>query len=318
MTRPGLKIFILLIAIFSFTFNALAMTVYMNDGSEIEAQSAWREGEKIYVRVSPDLCLDFPASEVNSGKSGIRNASLKKRPQTLKESGSSASARSGDVIDELIDLSGQRRDFKDIFGRGEHGVVEQLFADSCTPELAEKTLRRCLKQRLNNRELAWLLAWYKSPLGAKVVEADSVLDFNRQENTLTYVGIDTAPGFKERMSLIRQLEKNTGVSEITTRLAQRLMQRLISVIPPNHPEGYEIKARLRENTHTLEENRKKLIQRWAYSYRDLTLNELNDYLKFLSSGAGSKYMAAIRDATEDIFGKVTNNMEKELRNYMGV
>jgi hypothetical protein len=317
MTMHRLTVFILLLVLFSFTRISSAMTVYMKDGSEIEAQSAWKKGEKVYIRVSPDLRLEFPASEVNLGKSGIVTASLERKRRTVMVSEASAPASYSDVIDELIDVSGQRRDFKDIFGRGDWGLVEQLFADSCTPELAEKTLRRCLKRRLDNRELAWLLAWYKSPLGSKIVEADSVLDFNRREKTLTYAGIDNAPGYKERMNLIGQIEKSSGLAEIETRLTQNLMQKMISAIPPLHPEGYELRAKLRENTLTLEENRKKLVRNWAYSYRELSLKELNDYLKFLRTATGSKYMAALREATEDIFGKVSSNMENELRKYFG-
>jgi hypothetical protein len=149
------------------------------------------------------------------------------------------------------------------------------------------------------------------------VEADSVLDFNRREQTLTYVGIDNAPGYKERMNLIGQIEKSSGLAEIETRLTQNLMQKMISAIPPLHPEGYELRAKLRENTLTLEENRKKLVRNWAYSYRELSLKELNDYLKFLRTATGSPYMAALREATEDIFGKVSSNMENELRKYFG-
>jgi hypothetical protein len=63
-------------------------------------------------------------------------------------------------------------------------------------------------------------------------------------------------------------------------------------------------------------NRKKVIQKLAYGYRDLSLNELNDYLKFLRSATGKKYISAVWEATEEIFKKVGLNIEKEFRKYV--
>jgi hypothetical protein len=92
MTMHRLTVFILLLVLFSFTRISSAMTVYMKDGSEIEAQSAWKKGEKVYIRVSPDLRLEFPASEVNLGKSGIVTASLERKRRTVMVSEASAPA----------------------------------------------------------------------------------------------------------------------------------------------------------------------------------------------------------------------------------
>lgn len=307
---------ILCLLIVSFADIAAAMTVYMNDESEIEAQSAWKDGDRVYVRINPDLRLDFPVSDVNVRKSGIPNGPQERTPIVDKEATTPASARSGNVMDELIEVTGKRREYEDVFGRTGRGEIEQLLADTLTPALAEKTFRKCLERKLDNRELALVLAWYKSPVGQKILEAESVLDFTMQEKAPAYVGRDSVPGLKERKNLTAQIEKLTGASEVAIRFFQNLSRKIISAIPPDYPNAKEIKKRIQDTIHTLEVNRKNSIQNSAYTYRDLSINELRDYLRFLRSTPGKKYMAAARAADEDMLKKVGMNIEKEFRKYV--
>jgi hypothetical protein len=295
---------------------AMARTIYMQDGSEMEAQSAWKEGDTVYLRINSDLCLDFPASDVKLSKSGIAEDPGDKQAKPDNRPKAATQLRYRDTIDELLQVTGYRQDFSDIFGRAGRGEVEQILADSFSPQLAEKTLRKCLERKLGNHELSAVLTWYKSPVGAKVVEADSIWDFNRQEKTLTYVGIESAPGYKERMNLITQIEKCTGMSDAETRLTKTLLQRMLAAVPADFPDAYEVKESIKNEMPTTEGNRKKLIQRWAYSYREMSLNELGDYLRFLRSPTGKKYITAVREANEEIFRKVATNIENEFKKYV--
>jgi hypothetical protein len=314
MTISRRTSFILWLLIVSFANSAAAMTVYMNDESEIEAQSAWKDGETVYVRMNPELCLDFPASEVNVRKSGIPIVQQKRTSKA--EQRVMASTPSGEIVDELIVAAGHRRDLNDIFGRSGRDEIDQLFADTLSPDRAEKTLRSCLVRKLGNRELAAVLTWYKSPVGAKIVEADSVWDFNREEKAAAYASLDSAPGFKERMKLIGQIEEIAGASEIQTRLTQGVLRKMISDIPPDFPDAREIKERLRKEIPSLEMSRKKNVQDLVYNYRFLSTHELREYLQFLRSAPGKKYTAAVSVASEEIFKKVAMNIEKDFRAYV--
>lgn len=311
--RTGFMLWLLIV---SFAGTATAMTVYMNDESEIEAQSAWKEGGKVYVRVNPELCLDFPSSEVNVQKSGIPDGQRLWVAKTDRETTKSPLVRSGRIIDELVVAAGHRRDFNEIFGRSGRGEIEQMFADTFSPEQAEQTFKRCLERRLNNRDLAVVLAWYKSPVGRKVVEADSVWDFHLEENAYNYSKVETAPGFRERMSLTGQIVKITGASEMATRLTQNLLKKMMRAIPPDYPNGQEIKRRIQEEIPSFETSRKINVQVMAYTYRDLSTRELRNYLNFLRSAPGNRYMSAVRVASEEIFRKVSMNIEKDFRRYV--
>jgi hypothetical protein len=262
------------------------------------------------TRVAPDRRPDSPAPGVDVPKSQPPVDS--RMPVAAAGPKVAAPARSGDIADELVGISGIRRDLNDLFGRSGDSDIDRIFSEAYSPELAEKTVRRHLERKLTHQGLADVLAWYKTPVGKKIVEAESVLDFNKREKQRTFAGMDTEP-VKERIDLMTQVEKATGVSQVETRLVENMLKKMLNAVPPDFPDGNLIKERIRNEMPSLATMRKGTIEGWAYAYRDLSMNELHDYLKFLRSANGKKYMTAVCDAIEEIFKKITLNIEKEFR-----
>lgn len=337
ITKTSCYVILLLVLFCSDAFAAI--TVFMEDGSEIEAQSAWKDGERVYLQVNPDLRLDFPLSEVDVRKTNMPDAKQAPTPAVEKtstvstpavsekkprvsapvapEKGKTASpAKSGDIMDELVEIAGIRRDFNDLFGNSGNGEIDRIFADTFSPELAEKSFKKHLEQKLSPRVMSEVLAWYKTPVGKKIVETESVMDFNKREKVLLYISMDSAPGFKERMDLVSQIEKTTGITEVEMRLAEIIFRSIISAIPPEFPEAKQIKQQIQKGVPSIGALRKQNVENWAYTYRELSTKELHDYLKFLRSADGKKYMAAVRESTEEIFKKVAVNIGKDLHNQL--
>jgi hypothetical protein len=305
--------FLPLLLVLSCADFAAAMTVFLKDDSEIEAQSAWREGEKVFVRVNSELCLDFPAGEVNLGATKLSRPPRESLTVAGGNAAASRSAGSTGVLDELIRVAGHRREFNDTFGRNTHTAVDEIFSRSFTPALAEETFKRSLQHRLSQREMATVLAWYKTPAGRKIVEANSVFDFNRREKSLTYARTESVPGLKERLSLISQIEKAIGASEQETKLVKSILLKMEECIPADFPDAKDVKKRLRAEIPVQETKRKEQIEQWAYAYRYLSLQELRNYLEFLRSPTGRRYMDAVRVGNEELFRKVALNIEREFR-----
>ncbi len=66
-----------------FSTAAVAMTVYMKNDEQIDAESAWQAKGKVFVKVNNDLLLDFPADEVDLEKTfGRKNRELKSKGKT--------------------------------------------------------------------------------------------------------------------------------------------------------------------------------------------------------------------------------------------
>lgn len=57
---------------------ASGMTVYMKNNEQIDAESAWRQGNTIHVRVNRDTLLDFSIDDVDVKKTNISSKGIKK------------------------------------------------------------------------------------------------------------------------------------------------------------------------------------------------------------------------------------------------
>lgn len=218
------------------------------------------------------------------------------------------------ILNELVVVAGHRRDLNDLFGRGGRSEFEQFMSEVYSPEVAEEIFKRALARKLDTQELAGILAWYKSPLGVKIVEADSVLDFNSKGNAYVYSTVDSASGFKERMALTSQIEKAAGATEIEVKLSKLLLNKMINAIPPDFPEAKRVKKEIKDRIPSRDIKRQENIQKLAYTYRHLSLRELHSYLSFLHSNVGKKYSTAVKEGNEEIFNKVVVNIEKDFRN----
>lgn len=249
-------------------------------------------------------------------KSEIPAEQQEKMPIAAKKTTTLAPAQNRDVVDELVEVAGHRRDFDDLFGHSSRGDFEQLLSDAFSPEVAEKTFKRFLARKLDRREISTVLTWYKTPVGQKVVEADSILDFNRRNNRSNYVSTQSGPGFKERMNLAGQIEREICFSELEMKRSRQMIRRIIKAIPADYPNAKGLKEEIQGELSTLEEKRKENTEKFAYNYRGLSLAELRDYLKFLRSVTGRKYIAAVNEAAEEIFKKVAEVIEKDFREYV--
>lgn len=236
--------------------------------------------------------------------------------QTTKNQGALKPAPSSQrtILDELVVVAGHRRDMNDLFGRGGHSDFEQFMSEVYSPEVAEEIFKRSLVRKLDTQELTEILAWYKSPLGAKIVEADSILDFNSKGNAYIYCKVNSVPGFKERMALTGQIEKAVGATEIEVKLSKLLLNKMINAIPHDFPEAKRAKEEIKERIPSLDIKRQENVQKLAYTYRHLSLRELHSYLSFLHSNTGRKYSTAVKEGNEEIFKKVVVSIEKDFRN----
>jgi len=304
-----------------------AVTVYMMDASEIEAQSAWIEKETVFIQVNPDLRLTFPAAEVDLRKSNLEQATKKTttpegkpgnkpdaKPGTKPDPVTARKGGTQALLDELGEVVGFRRDLEDLFRTHLTDDMDRIIDKNFNPAVAERTVKRHLGRKLSTRELQEVLAWFKSRLGKRVLELDSVWDFNRKEKMNTYVGRDTAPGFKERQELVSQIEKTTGTAAVQMRMVEYMYRRLLHAIPPNLPEGKVIKERIQTLLPTLDTLRKQTVTGWLYVYRDLSTGELRDYLRFVRSTSGRKYFTSTNEALEEVFREMAINLEKNLHN----
>lgn len=284
------------------------VTVYMKDGTEVEAQVAWFMGESVYVQLQPEVRLEFSRDEVDLAKSKLPEGRRVSVAEAKRAAQKAAPRGYSELLDELVVMSGIERDLKDFFGRSELGDVNRIFSEAVSVEGAEKTMKKHFQRKLSQSCVEEVLRWYESPVGKKIVEADSVVVFNRKVEVKNFISMDKRPDFKERMGLVGQIEKTIGAAAREERILKYMVDRMIKAIPADYPDADRIKELIRSDLDEPEGFRQHFVENWAYTYRSLTLDELRAYLQFLRSANGKKYSNAMLDANEEIFKKVAGKI----------
>jgi len=72
----------------------LGKQVYLKDGGIIEAQSAWRQGGKVFVKVNRDIVADFAPSEIDLHRTFPKTHSSSRHPRRKVTAGCAIAATS--------------------------------------------------------------------------------------------------------------------------------------------------------------------------------------------------------------------------------
>lgn len=271
------------------------VSVYLKDGSELEAQRAWTEGDKVQVLVNRDTLVDLDANEVDLQKSKIQVKVQKK------------------LVDEVIEVGGTRKQLEKMLkSSGSDDEFDKVLQESYSVAQAERVVRTHFSRKLDEKTLAKVLEWLKSPTGRKIIDAESTPDPERVQKKKTFLDREAASDMAERIKLLQEIESSTGISELQIHLAERMFRRLAKATPENVPRRAEILEKVYSGMPSREEIRKQNLENSAYTLRDLSLEELREYQHFLTSAAGKKYNAATLDAAAEIIGKVMDKLGVEL------
>jgi len=150
--------------------------------------------------------------------------------------------------------------------------------------------------KMDDALLQNLLKWYESPLGQKIVnEETSSSGADEQANLLRYLAsLQENPPAQERVNLIQDLESTTQLSDLTTNITIEVLKGMIITINMSLPKDKQVEiASIEEDISNIkplikEEFRKQMILSSYYTYRNLSNDELKEYIAFYKTKTGQK------------------------------
>jgi hypothetical protein len=184
------------------------------------------------------------------------------------------------------------------------GLEERSFpADTITAHI-----QQACEARYNPAHFEEIIAWFQSPLGTKVSEAehaatlldDSHRDAIRREVRSQWVS-------ERRMLLLRRLDDNLALGSRQGTYALVLLEDIIgSVNRENSDQGKwsedQVQRKLQDATTRLESRlRDSVLFEMRVTYRTLSNNDLQGYNEFLESPSGRWYIALLQQGIEDAF-----------------
>ena len=218
-------------------------------------------------------------------KSGLEEQ-IRQKPRVLQA-----------VFDELFD----KYNVSEQMPQGVYFKIRRLIAESYAEENFKKIIIKLIKDRMSRDEMLRGIAWLNSPLGQKCTYLQSVASTPAAMAAMQiYVKrLNEYPADPNRLKLIEALESATRATETAVEVVMNMQRALTTAVAASLPSSKQ--QQLQELQEEIEGIRseieavihQQIINGFLYTYRSLSDPELEEYIKFATSGTGAKYHAVV-------------------------
>ena len=198
--------------------------------------------------------------------------------------------------------------------------VFQLMKESFEVKQAEKNLTGYLLQNTDRKFLGEMLQWLESPLAQKITREETAASrAENQGNMLRYLAdMESNPPSEKRIALMQEVEQKTHLSELTTDIVLQILKGLMEsaklALPEDKRESIEGSYQdIEDMKATIQEGfRNQMVLTSFYTYRNISDEELGEYIKFYDSELGRKEIKITGDAIGHVFNCWFENFGEKL------
>jgi hypothetical protein len=297
----------------------------MSDSSE--PVHLLKGGERVELGLS--LATDegcWTAVRVDALSGYLRCDQIRRETPPVASAGTQPDPQRAAVIDTLLELSGARRQiaqFSDprqfqslLSGVGTAEQAQQLqriFARAFRPEAFYRPLRARLEQNLTPARTPMLLQWLSSPLSRRVVDLEIKASSPHMRGELDRFArkIEREGSPQKRLNLVQRLDSALRSSEFRAEMATILIRNVTQAFSSGAQAGSglaldKLKADLWRTA------RDGTLLHFLYTYRTLSDEELEEYVRFWESDNGrwfapilhQGFLDAIQAVTQDLLSKL--------------
>jgi hypothetical protein len=186
-------------------------------------------------------------------------------------------------------------------------------------ELAKKTMAEFISKNSDDDTLKAMVAWLETPVGMKIAaeEANSAKGQD-QSNMIRYLtDLQTTPPPKERIELIQKFVEQNNMAEILSKIVQGVAVAMVKGLSENDDNKKidinEFEKRLQNDSNKfIETMRQQSILISYYSYRSISNEEMEQYMKFMSNDKYKKFEKVLVGAIEAGLNTTFMNVGKKL------
>jgi hypothetical protein len=185
-------------------------------------------------------------------------------------------------------------------------VMKDLAQAAFAPESLKAVVLSEFRAKLTTQDLKTLLKWFDSPLGIKCTQLEEKASTPEAyaEMQKYAVNLKNSPPTLERLKVIKKFDttvhatKSTVETVIGTRIALALA--VNATLPRERQRSLaDISREIKKNRPDVEAAMQlETLVSLLYSYQSLTEAEIQQYIKFAATSAGSKYHAVGNAALE--------------------
>jgi len=168
---------------------------------------------------------------------------------------------------------------------------------------ARFSLLNKISENFTADELSKILDWLNSPLGTRFIASElEAASVEGQNNLLRYVAtLSSNPPLESRILLIQEFERKSRLTDLTMNMLKSMMMGMAktanaSLSNEEKLEEAELIKQMEEIYTNMEPMMRESIWQQMlltshYSYRDFSDDELSEYIKFIDSDIGKKYVS---------------------------
>ncbi len=178
---------------------------------------------------------------------------------------------------------------------------------------------------MSDQQMREVLQWFRSPLGKKISQAElSVVSDSEYANlqqeldelALQYAGSDREqlfPAFDRATRATESMLDNAFAVELAMAASLTALVR-----SANLPDFSELKALVSERRIALRgQVGQQVYMNYLYTYRDLTLQELQRYIDFARSENGNRFLEVVNNAVFDVLEEHSARLGHKLNPAFG-
>jgi len=188
-------------------------------------------------------------------------------------------------------------------------IMKASIQEAFKPASLKETVLAEMRAKLTAQDIKEVLDWLDSPLGKKCtrLEEDASTPEALAKMQQYAAQIKNAPPTEERLNIIRKLDSAVKGTESGVDIAINgqiaIALATISTLPVEQRRSLEsISGELEKNRPQLEAMvRSQVLLSYLYTYRSLTDDEIQQYIEFAASPAGSRYHSVTEQALKKAF-----------------
>lgn len=313
-----------------------AATVFMKDGSKEVGNSAWQEGNSVYLNKGGQI-YEFAAEEILLEET-LKASRIGKYAETATVDATSrvdGSKAGDDVLDRIFAGSSIDRQINQLMEQFSAGALSSAAGNVEMGEMLSRSLsgfdakkaitrfRAYYRTHVDAKSLEAVAAWTGSPLGKKIRELELARAANSSEAARQVMNgqglMESLP--VQRRTLIKELDKSSQSTEIALQLVSDSITAVMGAFPAKTPEQKqarkEFEQQIGETKVVMATQLRSVVQAsLANTYQDLTDDELMGYIEFLHTEPARKFTRATKGAMGELTKNLASSMMKNLVRMM--
>jgi hypothetical protein len=222
------------------------------------------------------------------------------------------------TVDEILELSGVKRQLVGDMSRlgaqfrprqgqlsaRDEAAINRIVAQAFQPQKIYALIKNEVSRQVDQPKLDAATSWFRSPVGQKIItlEIEGALARDERQAAEYVAELQRNPPPAQRVELLQRLDWVTGSAETLVELSIAVARSITKAVNRSMPPDRRLRADQLESqlgqarTQTTEPIRQVAMFMMLHTYRSLSDQELERYVKFLASGAGRWYTAAVAKA----------------------